>query len=76
MALNTQDAFQVLTFIAAPALLTNASSVLVLSTSNRFARAIDRVRYLAEQDPSELHRHELPLVGRRVLMLNRALTAF
>lgn len=39
--------FAVLTFIAAPAILTNASSVLTLSTSNRFARAIDRARSLA-----------------------------
>ena len=76
MALNTQNAFQLLTFIAAPALLTNASSVLVLSTSNRFARSIDRVRLLASQDPATLREYELPLVTRRVLMLNRALTAF
>ena len=34
--------FTVLTFIAAPAVLTNASSVLALGTSNRFARVIDR----------------------------------
>ena len=34
--------FAVLTFIAAPAILTNASSVMALGTSNRFARAIDR----------------------------------
>ena len=39
--------FAVLTFIAAPAILTNASSVLTLSTGNRFARAIDRARLLA-----------------------------
>ena len=39
--------FAVLTFIAAPAILTNASSVLTLSTGNRFARAIDRARALA-----------------------------
>lgn len=36
-------------FIAAPAVLTNASSVLALGTSNRFARAIDRARQLARQ---------------------------
>ena len=39
--------FAVLTFIAAPAILTNASSVLTLSTGNRFARAVDRARALA-----------------------------
>lgn len=38
--------FAILTFIAAPAVLTNASSVLALGTSNRFARNIDRSRQL------------------------------
>jgi len=46
-----------LTFIVAPAILTNASSVMALGTSNRFARTIDRARTLAvlveenENDP-------------------------
>ena len=39
----------VLTFFAAPAVLTNASSVLTLTTSNRFARAMDRERSLLAQ---------------------------
>jgi uncharacterized protein DUF2721 len=39
--------FAVLTFIAAPAILTNAFSALALGTSNGFARAIDRARSLA-----------------------------
>jgi len=47
--------------------LTNASSVLVLSTSNRFARAVDRVRLLAKRDLATLRAHELPLITRRVL---------
>ena len=65
--------FTVLTLIAAPAVLTNASSVLALGTSNRFARAIDRARALsaqletpgAEADPltplrvRQLHRTEI-----------------
>lgn len=38
--------FSALTLIAAPAVLTNASSVLVMSTSNRLARTIDRSREL------------------------------
>lgn len=42
-----QNPFAVLSLIAAPALLTNASSVLALSTSNRFLRASDRMRVLA-----------------------------
>jgi hypothetical protein len=39
--------FAALSLIVAPAVLTNASSVLVLSTSNRLARAVDRARALA-----------------------------
>ena len=41
-----QTPLELLTVIAAPALITNASSVLVLSTTNRFARAVDRSRLL------------------------------
>lgn len=39
----TQSPFAVLTFIVAPALLTNASSVLALSTINRMLRTRDRM---------------------------------
>jgi hypothetical protein len=73
--------FTLLSLIAAPAVLTNAASLLVLSTSNRFARAVDRARSLSAQlasataaDPltptrlRQLHRTE-----RRSLMLVRAL---
>ena len=41
--------FVFLTFIVAPAILTNASALMVMSTSNRFARAIDRGRELSRQ---------------------------
>jgi energy-converting hydrogenase Eha subunit E len=75
MALDTQNAFQLLTFIAAPALLTNASTVLVLSTSNRFARAVDRARNLEESYVPD-RAQALARVTRRALALNRALTAF
>jgi hypothetical protein len=76
MALDTQNAFQLLTFIAAPALLTNASTVLVLSTSNRFARAVDRARHLEHEPDSPESERALIRVTRRALALNRALTAF
>src|ERR1700744_1015724 len=51
--------FAALSFIAAPAVLTNASSVLAMSTSNRFLRASDRMRNLADRlekdaDPPEV----------------------
>lgn len=39
--------FTVLTLIAAPAILTNASSVLALNTANRFGRVVDRSRVVA-----------------------------
>ncbi len=39
----------VLTAIVAPAILTNASSVLALGTSNRLARVVDRTRIVAAQ---------------------------
>ena len=76
MALDTQSTFQLLTFSAAPALLTNASSVLVLSTSNRFARAVDRARILSKSSDAPGREVAIARVARRTLMLNRALTAF
>jgi len=77
--------FAILTFIVAPAILTNASSIMALGTSNRFARAIDRARMLAAQvegktqvaDPEvALRARQLEFAKRRVLLLVRALTAF
>ncbi|SRR5581483_1257357 len=45
----SQNPFALLTLIAAPAILTNATSVLALSTSNRFLRANERMRDLTTQ---------------------------
>ncbi|HEY2731664.1 MAG TPA: DUF2721 domain-containing protein [Polyangia bacterium] len=42
-----QNPFALLSLIAAPAVLTNAASVLALSTSNRFLRASERMRAIA-----------------------------
>lgn len=75
----------ILTFIVAPAILTNASSIMSLGTANRFARAIDRARELSaqvegkEHDPSPaiaLRLRQLKSAERRALFLVRALTAF
>jgi hypothetical protein len=41
--------FAALSLIVAPAILTNACSVLIMSTSNRFARTVDRSRELARE---------------------------
>jgi hypothetical protein len=77
--------FAALSLIVAPAVLTNASSILVLSTSNRLARAIDRARTLATQleQPdgvperfSGLRLKELASSERRALMLLSALRLF
>jgi hypothetical protein len=45
----TGNPFAVLTLIVAPAILTNAASVLAMSTSNRFLRASERMRSLASR---------------------------
>jgi hypothetical protein len=42
----TESPFAVLTFIAAPALLTNASSLLAMSTTNRMLRTRERMQDL------------------------------
>ena len=77
--------FAALTFIAAPALLTNTSSLLLLGTSNRLARAVDRVRALTahlehhtdtESRIAQLELRQLQTAERRVLIIVRAMTAF
>ena len=81
----TDNPFTSLSLIAAPAVLTNASSVLALGTSNRFARAIDRARALStllekeevDADPMTIMRmHQLNRLERRALLLLHALRAF
>ena len=47
-----QSPFAALTFVAAPALLTNASSVLALSTINRMLRTRDRMHELFAKSES------------------------
>jgi Protein of unknown function (DUF2721) len=83
--MDPDNPFAVLSLIVAPAILTNASSILVLSTSNRLARAIDRARALASQLelPGEipgpftgLRLRELASSERRALMLLSALRLF
>ena len=47
MATLADNPFATLTILVAPAILTNASSVLCLGTGNRIARVVDRTRILA-----------------------------
>jgi hypothetical protein len=68
--MNFQDPgpFTIFTFIAGPAVLTNASSVLALSTSNRFARSIDRARELAHMlEAGEVHEPEMRVLWQEML---------
>lgn len=74
--------FAVLSFIVAPAILTNAASLLAMSTSNRLARAVDRARELSRQLEGSSGRpsaetarrsRELLAAERRSLLLVQAL---
>jgi hypothetical protein len=66
-----ENPFAVLTLIAAPAILTNASSILILSTSNRFARAIDRARTISNMLESGKLSTDDPIVQMRIRHLER-----
>jgi hypothetical protein len=76
--------FAVLTAVVAPAILTNASSVLALGTSNRLGRVVDRTRVVygdlaATQPGSEEHQDwtaQLAALRLRVQMLLRGLRMF
>jgi hypothetical protein len=77
--------FAILTFISAPAVLTNASCVLLFGTGNRYGRAIDRMHELSEmvEKGAGLGEAELRLRIRqleagetRTLLIVRALTFF
>src|SRR6185369_7542918 len=49
MATLNENPFAVLTAVVAPAILTNASSVLCLGTANRIARVVDRTRVITKE---------------------------
>jgi hypothetical protein len=77
--------FAVLTFISAPAVLTNASCVLLFGTGNRYGRAVDRVHALAGAietgtglDATEVavKMRELQAGEKRASLIVRALTCF
>ena len=84
------SASEVLGAMITPAVLISASGTLVLSTSNRLTRVVDRVRSLAGE-AEQIHRGEtsgeaekraaliveqIPLLSTRALLLRSALTAF
>jgi hypothetical protein len=84
MATFADSPFAALTVVVAPAILTNASSVLSLGTSNRIARVVDRTRVLAAGlaviDPAsaraEAYREHLGRLKLRAHLLLRALRCF
>jgi len=77
--------FAILTFISAPAVLTNASCVLLFGTGNRYGRAIDRIHELAdtveakagmEEQELKLRIRQLEAAETRTMLIVRALTCF
>jgi hypothetical protein len=78
------DPFSILTVVVAPAVLTNASSVLALGTNNRLARVADRTHavtaQLAKLEPRargyEIWKAQLPALYARAQLLLRALRCF
>jgi len=83
-ALINGNPFGILTAIVAPAILTNASSVLALGTSNRLGRVVDRTRVVyadlaATARDSAEHREwteQLGSLRSRAQMLLQALRLF
>src|SRR3974390_2789425 len=78
--------FAVLTAIVAPAILTNACSVLALGTSNRLARVVDRTRVVtadivaSKPDSPEYHGwtsqlHDLEKRGKMLIQALRLIYA-
>jgi hypothetical protein len=82
--LLTTDPFSILTVVVAPAVLTNASSVLALGTNNRLARVADRAHaatsQLAQLDPGsrdyQFYAAQLPDLQTRAQLLLGALRCF
>src|SRR6202012_3066970 len=78
------DPFSILTVVVAPAVLTNASSVLALGTNNRLARVADRTHaataQLARLAPGDRDHQitaaQLPDLQTRAQLLLRALRCF
>jgi Protein of unknown function (DUF2721) len=76
----TADPFSILSIVVAPAVLTNASSVLALGTNNRLARVADRAHaisaQLADDKDPEGSTARLAVLQTRAQLLLRALRCF
>ena len=79
-----ENPFAVLTLIAAPAVFTNASSVLALGTGHRLARVVDRTRVLSlnlhatppEHEEAAMWRRHIERLEKRGALLVRAMSFF
>jgi hypothetical protein len=67
----SQNPFALLSLIAAPAVLTNAASVLALSTSNRFLRASERMRGLTSRYDEKLPPEARALMVKQIARVER-----
>ena len=84
MASPAENPFTTLTIVVAPAILTNASSLLCFGTANRLARVMDRTRAVSAQlagvRPSEgnraIYEHQLRGLEVRWNLILRALRCF
>src|SRR3954462_2037840 len=84
MSSVSSNLFALLTLIAAPAVLTNASSVLALNTANRFGRVVDRSRQITAEleagggdaQMNQIRVRHLARLRRRAALLLRAQTCF
>ena len=80
----TDNPFAALTIVVAPAILTNASSVLCLGTANRLARVLDRTRAVsaqlarfgANEENRVMYEHQLEGLEARWKLVLRGLSLF
>jgi hypothetical protein len=72
MAPISENPFAALTTVVAPAILTNASSVLCLGTANRLARVVDRTRVVSAELARVVPNAKSCVVCRRQLEALRA----
>jgi hypothetical protein len=84
MASPAENPFTALTIVVAPAILTNASSLLCFGTANRLARVMDRARAVLEQLAGEglnkgnraMYEHQLKELEVRWNLILRAMRCF
>jgi hypothetical protein len=79
----TANVFQVLSAMITPSVLISAAGLLVLSTSNRLSRVVDRVRILAmkvkeihpDPESAKFFLEQISRLSRRAVLLRSALTS-